>query len=59
VFDLFLTKRCHGWPGPGVATDHIYTMNPAREFINSHDAHVKWGNLSPSDDDKNKFQGNI
>ena len=41
VFDLFLSKECHGWPGPG--TDHTYTMNPAREFVNNHDAHVRWG----------------
>jgi len=38
VFDLFLKKDCHGWPGPGM--DHTYTMNPMKEFIENHDAHV-------------------
>ena len=38
VFDLFLKKDCHGWPGPGL--DHTYTMNPMREFINNDDGHV-------------------
>ena len=38
VFDIFLKKDCHGWPGPGM--DHTYTMNPIREFIDNHDAHV-------------------
>ena len=28
VFDLFLKKECHGWPGPGM--DHTYTMNPMK-----------------------------
>ena len=43
VFDLFLSKSCHGWPGPGLASDHIYTMNPAKEFVENHEAHVRWG----------------
>ena len=38
VFDIFLKKDCHGWPGPGM--DHTYTMNPIREFIDNHDGHV-------------------
>jgi len=38
VFDLFLKKDCHGWPGPGM--DHVYTMNPMKEFIDNHDKHV-------------------
>ena len=38
VFDIFLKKDCHGWPGPGM--DHTYTMNPMKEFIDNHDAHV-------------------
>jgi len=38
VFDLFLKKDCHGWPGPGM--DHTYTMNPMKEFIENHDTHV-------------------
>merc|ERR1712165_198373 len=41
VFDLFLSKSCHGWPGPGKASDHVYTMNPAKEFVDNHDAHVR------------------
>jgi len=41
VFDLFLSKSCHGWPGPGLASDHIYTMNPAKEFVENHEAHVR------------------
>jgi len=39
VFDLFLGRSCHGWPGPG--SDHVYTMNPIREFVDNHDTHVK------------------
>ena len=39
VFDIFLKKNCHGWPGPGI--DHTYTMNPMREFINNDDQHVR------------------
>ena len=42
VFDLFLSKSCHGWPGPGLASDHVYTMNPAKEFVQNHDTHVRW-----------------
>jgi len=38
VFDIYLKKDCHGWPGPGI--DHVYTMNPMKEFINNHDQHV-------------------
>jgi len=38
VFDLFLKKECHGWPGPGM--DHTYTMNPMKEFIENYDTHV-------------------
>lgn len=38
VFDLFLKKECHGWPGPGM--DHTYTMNPIREFVDNYDSHV-------------------
>lgn len=41
VFDLFLEKSCHGFPGPGLAKDHVYTMNPAREFVNNHETHVR------------------
>ena len=41
MFDLFLSKSCHGWPGPGVASDHVYTMNPAKEFVDNHEAHVR------------------
>jgi len=41
VFDLFLSKSCHGWPGPGLASDHVYTMNPAKEFVENHEAHVR------------------
>jgi len=40
VFDFFLAKRCHSWPGPG-SKEHIYTMDPMREFINNHDKHVR------------------
>ena len=32
--------ECHGFPGPGVAPEHIYTMNPAKEFIQGHTDHV-------------------
>lgn len=32
--------KCHGFPGPGVEADHIYTMNPAKEFIEGHTDHV-------------------
>ena len=39
VFDLFLEKSCHGWPGPGV--DHTYTMNPMKEFVDNHEVHVR------------------
>ena len=39
VFDIFLKKDCHGWPGPGI--DHTYTMNPMREFIHNDDIHVR------------------
>merc|ERR1712172_196970 len=41
VFDLFLSKSCHGWPGPGLPSDHVYTMNPAKEFVENHQAHVR------------------
>jgi len=39
VFDMFLSMSCHGWPGPG--SEHVYQMNPMKEFIQNHDAHVK------------------
>ena len=42
MFDLFLSKSCHGWPGPGKSSDHVYTMNPAKEFVDNHDAHVRY-----------------
>ena len=32
--------KCHGFPGPGVQAEHIYTMNPAKEFIEGHTGHV-------------------
>ena len=32
--------ECHGFPGPGVAPAHTYTMNPAKEFIQGHTDHV-------------------
>ena len=32
--------KCHGFPGPGVQDEHIYTMNPAKEFIDGHFNHV-------------------
>ena len=32
--------KCHGFPGPGVEAEHIYTMNPAKEFIEGHTGHV-------------------
>ena len=32
--------KCHGFPGPGVRDEHIYTMNPAKEFIEGHTDHV-------------------
>ena len=32
-------KTCHGWPGPGA--DHVYTMNPMKEFVENHEAHVR------------------
>ena len=38
VFDLFLSESCHGWPGPGA--EHVYTMNPMKEFVENHEAHV-------------------
>merc|ERR550532_3466039 len=34
VFDIFLKKDCHGWPGPGM--DHTYNMNPMEEFKEKH-----------------------
>lgn len=40
VFDYYASKRCHSWPGPGSA-EHIYTMDPMREFMNNHDKHVR------------------
>ena len=39
VFDLYQGKSCHGWPGPGA--DHVYTMNPIKEFVENHEAHVR------------------
>merc|ERR1719244_2044912 len=39
VFDLYQSKSCHGWPGPG--SDHIYTMNPIKEFVDHHEKHVR------------------
>merc|ERR1719233_2463158 len=39
VFDLYLGKSCHGWPGPG--SDHVYTMNPMKEFVDNNEAHVR------------------
>merc|ERR1719376_1652739 len=39
VFDLYLSKSCHGWPGPG--SDHVYTMNPMKEFVDNNEAHVR------------------
>lgn len=36
--DYKSTMTCHDWPGPGM--EHVYTMNPAREFINNHMDHV-------------------
>jgi len=38
VFSDFDPKSCHGWPGPGA--DHVYTMNPMKEFVDDHSAHV-------------------
>ena len=32
--------KCHGFPGPGVKAEHIYTMNPAKEYIEGHTDHV-------------------
>ena len=32
--------KCHGFPGPGDGSDHTYTMNPAKEFIEGHTDHV-------------------
>ena len=32
--------KCHGFPGPGVEAEHIYSMNPAKEFIDGHSNHV-------------------
>ena len=31
--------ECHGFPGPGI--DHVYTMNPMREFAHGHVQHVE------------------
>lgn len=42
VFSLFTSMTCTGWPGPGMsASDHVYTMNPVREFVENHDTHVR------------------
>ncbi|XP_023327352.1 digestive cysteine proteinase 1 [Eurytemora carolleeae] len=41
VFDYYVGKSCHGWPGPG--SEHIYQMEPMKEFIHNHDAHVEQG----------------
>eukprot|EP00088_Acartia_fossae_P055246 TRINITY_DN6412_c1_g2_i2.p1 TRINITY_DN6412_c1_g2~~TRINITY_DN6412_c1_g2_i2.p1 ORF type:complete len:549 (+),score=136.05 TRINITY_DN6412_c1_g2_i2:48-1694(+) len=38
VFDMFLSKNCHGWPGPG--SEHVYQMNPMREFIDNQRDHI-------------------
>merc|ERR1719245_864681 len=38
-FDHYLGKSCHGWPRPG--SDHVYTMNPMKEFVDNHEAHVR------------------
>ena len=32
--------ECHGFPGPGVNHDHIYSFNPMREFAHGHTKHV-------------------
>jgi len=38
VFADYDASSCHGWPGPG--KDHVYTMNPMKEFVDSHTQHV-------------------
>jgi len=39
VFDDFLANNCHDWPGPG--HEHVYQMNPMKEFIHNYDNHVR------------------
>jgi hypothetical protein len=40
VFDDYKKKApCHGMPGPG-ATNHVYLMNPMKEFVDNHHAHT-------------------
>ena len=31
---------CGGWPGPGDAGHGVYVLNPMKEFVDSHSAHV-------------------
>lgn len=33
--------KCRDWPGPGKSGDHhVYFLNPLKEFVDSHTAHV-------------------
>jgi len=39
VFAEYKGRTCHGWPGPGA--EHVYQMEPMREFMHNHDHHVQ------------------